>query len=914
MKKTYAVVDIETTGTDPKSDRIIQFGCVLIEDDAIVSRLSIDINPDRQIPNQIRTLTGITNKRVKEAPYFEDVALTIYNLLTDTVFVAHNIYFDYPFLNHELKRCGLPELEISGIDTVELSQIFLPTSLSFRLGYLAQELALTHENPHQADSDAEVTAQLLLRLKDKMKRLPFVTLEAIAARGEHLAFQTQTFIEEVLTELREQPQELAPELQIVNGLALQKKAVPLFEENYYQPAYPRAKKNKVKLYQGRLEFRKEQARLMNLVYDFFQQSTEKNLLIEAATGIGKTLGYLLPACFFATPEKPLVVSTASLVLQEQIMIHDLPLLNQLMEQPLQGVVLKSSRHYINLARFYQTLQRPVEQKQYAFYQMAVLVWLTETKTGDFDELNQTNYNHPFWHDISHYGTQTLVKNDPFYEVDFIRHRNEQLKQSNLIVTNHAFLAQEDEREFPELPTTPYLLIDEAHHLNHTLSRQSTELIDVTAFQKMIQQLTEKTWFETWQILAQKDQQSQYALALLQEITGELIEDLTDFYHVISDLPTTERILTKDQFDQLPSTGEELLSRIEVLYQDAVTLTEQLKRYFQQQQARFSLAEQDQLAHFLRLAERLAADERTFHDFTNQFAARYVRFVEPKKMRFGLQDLQADNLPQTKWYQRFERILYIGGTLKVGSQRDYFPKRWGIEAKLKVIQSPYDYANQARLYVPSDSLDIQHAPAEHYAHYLAEVVCQLAGHEQRPILVLFTSHDILQRVYQNVRGPLLQEGRELLAQGVGGSRERLLKRFLLSKDGILFGADSFWEGIDLPGEILQLVVVTRLPFENPQRPLVKARNQYLEAQGLNPFYQDSLPHTALRLRQALGRLIRGPQDRGVLILLDARFLTASYGSRLQKSLPKDLPIEEKPLHEIILSASEFLQAPQMSDNS
>ena len=120
MKKNYAVVDIETTGTDPKTDRIIQFGCVLIEDGKIVTHFSTDINPDQPIPAQIQTLTGITNQRIKRAPYFEDVAQTITNLLADTIFVAHNIHFDYPFLSNELERCGMPPLTIPGIDTVEL--------------------------------------------------------------------------------------------------------------------------------------------------------------------------------------------------------------------------------------------------------------------------------------------------------------------------------------------------------------------------------------------------------------------------------------------------------------------------------------------------------------------------------------------------------------------------------------------------------------------------------------------------------------------------------------------------------------------------------------------------------------------------------------------------------------------------
>ena len=181
------------------------------------------------------------------------------------------------------------------------------------------------------------------------------------------------------------------------------------------------------------------------------------------------------------------------------------------------------------------------------------------------------------------------------------------------------------------------------------------------------------------------------------------------------------------------------------------------------------------------------------------------------------------------------------------------------------------------------------------------------------MVLFTSHDILNRVYQRVRVPLLNEGREVLAQGIGGSREKLLKRFLLSQDALLFGADSVWEGIDLPGDILQILIVTRLPFENPQRLQVKARNDFLAAEGINPFFQEAVPHAALRLRQALGRLIRSEKDKGVMLLLDQRFITAGYGEKLRKALPKELPIKQLPLEEILLETDQFLNSDKSTEN-
>ncbi len=224
MNTTYAIVDIETTGTDPKTDRIIQFGCVLVKNDEIIDRFAVDINPIKTISKQIQHLTHISNKRVKKAPYFEDVAATIYNFLADTTFVAHNIHFDYNFLNHELTRCGMPELQIPGIDTVELAQIFLPTQVSFRLNDLAESLGLQHDSPHQADSDAEVTAALLLHIKAKMQELPLVTLEKITQLSEVTSKETSIFIERITKEMQTKLPPLAPSLEVIEGIALRKKS------------------------------------------------------------------------------------------------------------------------------------------------------------------------------------------------------------------------------------------------------------------------------------------------------------------------------------------------------------------------------------------------------------------------------------------------------------------------------------------------------------------------------------------------------------------------------------------------------------------------------------------------------------------------------------------------------------------
>ncbi|GCF92916.1 DNA polymerase III subunit epsilon [Enterococcus florum] len=917
MKKTYAVVDIETTGTDAATDRIIQFGCVLVEDGEIVTRFATDINPDKGISKQIQTLTGITNQRVRQAPFFEDVAETIFNLLEDTIFIAHNIFFDYTFLSNELTRCGMPPLTIPGIDTVELAQIFLPTSLSFRLSDLSTELGLAHRNPHQADSDAEVTAQLFLRIEQKIRSLPLVTMEKISRLTEHMAFQTGDYLQDLFDEMAHQPKELSEDLQIVQGIALKKKSVALFEETYYgNKAYPRAKKAKERLYQDQLVFRREQSRLMNLVYDFFTKKTEKNTIVEAATGLGKTLGYLLPMSYLASPEKPLVISTASLLLQEQIITHDLPLLNRLLDQPLQAVIMKSSRHYIDLVRYQQTLQKRTEHKQYSFYQMAVLVWLTQTETGDFDELNMTSLQHAFWRDVAHQGIETISPASPFYTVDFLRHREKKAKQSNVYVTNHAFLAHEGQRRSFQLPESPYLIIDEAHHLNRILEQVSTHQVSALNTKKHLNRLAETEAFDKWKRIAESDRSAAHMLDLLEDILTELVEDLLDLFETCKRLAANgkEPMISKEQLDQSSYEGEKLIQRVSLLYDEALQASQQVQAYFMSEKDRFSLKQQGQWGEFTDLYRKLERQKESFELFFEQWKSRYIHWLKEQDQSFHVQDLAASLLPETAWYQRYQQILYLGGTMKIGSDRRYFARRWGIpETALKVIPSPYDYEKQARLYIPTDGIAIQETSPEKYANYLSKLISQLAKKEKRPILVLFTSHDILNRVYHHMKVPLLNEGREVLAQGIGGSREKLLKRFLLSEDALLFGADSFWEGIDLPGEVLQILVVTRLPFENPQRLQVKARNDFLEQQGINPFFQESVPHAALRLRQALGRLIRSETDKGVMLLLDRRLITARYGGQLRKSLPKELPVVEAPFDEVLEELSDFLSSDKNPNN-
>lgn len=924
---TFAVVDIETTGTDPKVDSIIQFGCVLVENEKIVSRFAADIHPDQPIPRQIQSLTGITNARVQKAPYFEDVAYTIYNLLQDTVFVAHNIYFDYHFLNEALMRCGMPELKIPGIDTVELSQIFLPTEPSFRLKDLADSLGLVHENPHQADSDAEVTAMLLLKIREKIRSLPIVTVEKIQKLSSCTGMETKNFIQKILETMKADNKPLPENLEVVEGIALQKKTVNLYSEDYYSDKeYPRTPSQKKKLFKGKLEFRIEQHQLMNLVQKHFTTDKDKDLVIEAATGMGKTMGYLMPLSYLATPDTPAVISTASIVLQEQILHKDIPLLNQILHQPIQATLVKSARHYLDLQRFAATLQEHgeghVENKQYTLYQMAVLVWLTETMTGDFDELHMTNLSHNFWNEVCHHGIEYLSKELPFYQEDFLVHLHRQMKQSSFLIVNHAFLAQESLRKVPALPVSDYLVIDEAHHLGDNLERTGRQRFSSIGFEKYIHHLAQPgSLFDSINGLLEGYEaahQFQVFRNILTDALTELEAFFTELLHLVPQSTqkkhqgkdSEEIVIESTLFAQLSEYGEKKLQKALLLFADLVSTQESLERQLLTRQDNWSLSERRNYFQLFTVFERTASLQKIFYHWAKDWDSRYIHWLAADKNGRGatvfIHDYQASVLTETFWYPRYQKIIYLGAAISVGKDRHYFPKRWGLpETKVKVLKNPYDFSKQVRVFIPDEAADIGKLGTSEHAEFVVKTIFQLARQEKRRFLVLFTSHELLQEVYMRAHLELLNQGREMLAQGIGGSREKILKRFFLSEDDILLGADSFWEGIDLPGDTLQLLVVTRLPFENPKRPLVKARYAYLESQAINPFYQDAVPKTALKLRQALGRLIRSEEDRGVMIVLDKRLVAASYSKRLLTAFPDGLSIEEKSMTKILEDTKEFL---------
>jgi ATP-dependent DNA helicase DinG len=919
------VVDIESTGTNQSEDKIFQIGIAIVEKNEVSEKFSFNINPAKKIPKPIEVLTGITNKDVEMEPFFEEVAPMILNILEGKIFVAHNIQFDYQFLNSELRRSGFPELTNEGIDTVELAQILFPTFSSYKLSDISALFDFEHDHPHHADSDALVTAYLLIELQKRLDEIPLRLLEQLASLSTGLIKQTGDFIAKRFAYRKENDLDtgLPDRVHQTRGILLRDfSEVEPFQAQ--ADKFPRNRQSKnSKIASKGIEISAEQNSYMNKVYKHFSTDEKrKNLFIEASTGIGKSFGYLYPLSYLATPENKFLVATANLILQEQLYTRDLPFLNEAHPDSLQAVLVKGVSHYIDLARFFETLDGPSKQKQYMIYQMAVLVWLMDTTTGDLDELPTLNRESNFYRDVSHRGLDKLDRFQEFYADDFLRRLKEKVDVSSVIITNHAFMVSEDKRTEPFLPPIKNVIIDEAHHLPDTLEHSAQREI-ATHFvdKKMKDFLLEDGLLDeiTQRILPKMQHNVTREIKYLRQILGDLefdwlfyFETLTEQVKFYAQNTMDEFIFTEGFVQHLHPESKKSEKRILSFARDFEEISRKLEIDFQSEEEHFSLAEKLLIEKFTDFLEFIRQSLELYQVFVSKWDSSEIKWCKPvmNQSMFSIELLNFadESIEKLQMYQNAESILFTSGTLRFGTNKDYFPEVLGIkDYQFQTIEHTKANQKQSELFVVNDMPDDIQKNLVDFAKKISKLIEKMSVNLKQPMLVLFTNHELLSKVYYDLHFKMLNKGVEVLAQNISGSRAKILKRFQNDETAILLGADSFWEGIDLPGRPVKLLIVTKLPFENPKNPFIEQKYNYLKERGIQPFFKYSVPKAGIRLRQGFGRMIRSKEDKGIMVLLDQRILTKNYGKKLLTALPENLEVKEMNSSEVVKNIENFFDS-------
>ncbi|WP_377888826.1 ATP-dependent DNA helicase DinG [Alkalihalobacillus sp. R86527] len=921
----YTVIDFETTGNSPKNgDRIIQIGLVVIEEDEIVDRYSSFVNPEQPLPAFIQQLTGITDEDLKDAPLFEEVAPELLKRLDGAYFVAHNVRFDLNFMNAELDESGYEPFSGPVLDTVELARIFLPQAEAYKLSWLADYLAIEHNNPHQADSDAEVTGELLQYLFNKLESLPIVTLKQLAELSPRLFSDLETILQE-LVKTKEKSIEPEGDFEIFRDIALKiqaeaKEAEPLKEVIPFQTIQQNLDTTMANIIPG-YETRDGQNDMMRSVADAFESN--HHVLIEAGTGIGKSLGYLLPGVAHAkNTRKPVVVSTHTIQLQEQLLQRDIPFLKEILPYDFEATVLKGRSNYLDMTRFEQQLFQ-FEDNNYdtILTKAQILVWLLETEYGDVEELNLSSGGKLFWQQVKSDATVSANHRSPWFSRDFYHRRKRLAMSADLIITNHALLFSDLINDHQLLPAYQQAIIDEAHHLEDI----ATEFFGVkTDYFSILQGFVR---------MGLKDGDGLYGktIGILKDVGVEVHEITTEIETyvktILSDLDELFRMLHRYVQKNINRSNEigrlsyrlaeengtswdaiqEAAHRLVFYLKDLDKLLIKIEKELDLNEEELSREQINAGADFKGLHASVLEELAKIDYLLLQDKSNDVKWVEidPKgainSAFLFSRPVEVGELLSEEYFGKKKSILLTSATLTVRNSFDFIIKRLGLEEygpNTFRYESPFNYSEQARLMIPTNLPMIKDVSDHQFVDHITEAILKIARVTRGRMLVLFTSYDMLRKAHLKMKELMKDDDLTLISQGVdSGSRVRLTKNFKESDDAILFGTSSFWEGVDIPGEDLSCLVIVRLPFSPPDNPVFQARSEKLKHAGGNPFMELSLPEAIIRFKQGFGRLVRSQKDRGAVFVFDKRIVSTRYGSLFVKSLP-DVPMLKGDVDELV----------------
>jgi len=826
--ESFVAVDLETTGLDPKKETIIEVGLILFNKGKIEERFCKTVNPGKTVSDHVLILTGIKQKELILSPTLEKIIPEIKKFIGNKPLVGHNVDFDISFLEKSFSLNNIT------YDTFNLSRIYLPFISSHSLSSIVEYFKIPYDDAHRAGADAEMAGKVFLEMFDLMTNLdPWILKKQLDIMGD------KYFEGELI--------EKALDLSLRKGL--NKKPYPFeiplnFRKNRRKNGCEKKSSMGEYFANELLEDRPSQLKMAELVESTLAEGNF--LLVESSAGTGKSLAYLVPSILESkNDENPIYISSYTKNLQQQLFHHDIPFAEEITGCGVNTVLQKGRSNYLCLRK---TRELPRDTDPLSL--CALTLWSFLSKTGDLSEISY----------VFRKINKGLISMDetckkemcPFYDDCFYYNMKKKLKDADIILVNHALF-------FTGKLNVGKVIFDEAHELERAATSGFSMSISFGEIQAVLNNISR----DLKQLKIKKEIKNTIDTA--KEIFEKVAEKILSLNDYREGLYKDQEISALRSLYEILERVNSLLSSVDI---EDKKETEKIKEILLK----------------LNIILEQEEDDRVFY------------YSIPYRQRLSSIELIAAPLDIAPYLEEFlypnlDSFVMTSATLTVGESFDFIKNILGLTSlgeRLKAVSLPetYKFKEQALTIIPA----YMSAPDDRdFINQVSQFVEDIILPSEKGTLVLFMSYKHMTEVYKKVYENFDRQGKELLIQGFGKSRKKLLNRFKVNPSSVLFGTASFWQGIDVPGESLEIVTIEKLPFPNPAEPLIGAKSDYFEKKGLGGFAHYILPLSVLRLKQGFGRLIRSTRDTGVVFILDTRVLNKSYGSIFLESLPTKISV-------------------------
>ncbi len=895
----FIAIDLETTGLNFEHDEIMEIALVRFENGKVTETLDYLIKPSNPIRPFIAKLTGIDSQALETAEDFPTLAGKIRAFIGDAPLVAHNAAFDFHFLKEAFEKIGIAFAEHPIWDSLTASRIAFQNVTNHKLSTLVETLGIKRSVAHRALPDAEACGELFNLALQKISEFSLAERKALSRVAQG------TFWERIFTDANDLAVNVldCEQDEFLYALKENVSPVPFFQKN---------RAERIAAYFG------ENGKLATIIPNFKERKDqvdfacviERNMhkggvsVLEAGTGVGKSIAYLIPAVCKAVSGERVVISTATKTLQEQLLNDELPKIQSLFGEALRPAVLKGRNNYICVRKFAAASQEPKnylsDEERETF--MTLIPWMAKTQTGDINENSGFNHlrNVQVWSKFVSDAAGCSGEHCPFYKSCPALLAKKKAASANLLFINHALFMADLNLDFALLPSYEHIVFDEAHRLPsvsiNALGR-SVKFFDLRNINKILVQ--QKNNAQGFLAQAENLLEEPSAFDAVREQIKETEKALHRFFLKLgkkAEKQKQEQFRFKQsimaEFDSDPRPFTEALNT----YTQAVLgVAEKLRSHFgkaeaenQNQSTRrkiaYSLAKD-----FENIASSLSDLKKSFEFIVQANRKNWTFYLEepfnPHTLRLNARPLHIGKIFNEKFYPWIKSATFTSATLSVKGSLDYFLAKMGMDSNMPSHKMPFLKVYTEPLQSTSRRLlladFISKPSAKEYQQQMENALKQILPALRENTLVLFTSLNTMLQMQKILYPIFVQMNKLLLCQNVDGSLDSLLEMFRKEHGACLLGCQTLWEGINLPGETLKNVVIPKLPFPNPADPFIAAQSEVLKEEGKNAFKELFVPEAYLGLRQGIGRLIRSETDSGSILILDSRILSEAYGKTFMR---------------------------------